>query len=134
MTEPETSYRDGPQLCLIMVKWLSGPPGLAVGPRPSKQPQLEAPSFHTRELTTVLNDDDSRQQTANTCSSRPSDVPRRAYPGRMIPQALPPIWEPMLMAEEVRRVAEKGCHAVTFSENPTKLGYPSLHDPHWDPF
>ena len=57
-----------------------------------------------------------------------------AYPGRMIPQALPPIWDPELMAAEVRRVAKKGCHAVTFSENPTKLGYPSLHDRHWDPF
>ncbi len=57
-----------------------------------------------------------------------------AYPGRMIPQALPPIWDPELMAAEVRRVAAKGCHAVTFSENPTKLNYPSLHDPHWDPF
>lgn len=56
------------------------------------------------------------------------------YPGRMIPQALPPIWDPNLMADEVRRVAKKGCHAVTFSENPTKLEYPSLHDPHWDPF
>jgi predicted TIM-barrel fold metal-dependent hydrolase len=56
------------------------------------------------------------------------------YPGRMIPQALPPIWDPNLMAEEVHRVAKKGCHAVSFSENPTKLDYPSLHDPHWDPF
>jgi predicted TIM-barrel fold metal-dependent hydrolase len=57
-----------------------------------------------------------------------------AYPGRLIPQSLPPIWDPNLMAEEIRRVAEKGCHAVSFSENPTKLQYPSLHDPHWDPF
>ncbi|MEV0708712.1 amidohydrolase family protein [Nocardia aurea] len=56
------------------------------------------------------------------------------YPGRMIPISLPPIWDPQLMAEEVRRVARKGCHSVTFSENPTKLDYPSLHDPHWDPF
>jgi predicted TIM-barrel fold metal-dependent hydrolase len=56
------------------------------------------------------------------------------YPGRMIPLALPPIWDPDLMAEEVRRVARKGCHAVTFSENPEKLGYPSLHNVHWDPF
>jgi predicted TIM-barrel fold metal-dependent hydrolase len=55
-------------------------------------------------------------------------------PGRMIPLALPPIWDPQLMADEVRRVAKKGCHAVTFSENPEKLGYPSLHNPHWDPF
>ncbi|MEZ5143460.1 MAG: amidohydrolase family protein [Acidimicrobiales bacterium] len=56
------------------------------------------------------------------------------YPGRMIPLALPPIWDPQLMADEVRRVAAKGCHAVTFSENPEKLGYPSLHNEHWDPF
>ena len=38
------------------------------------------------------------------------------------------------MADEVRRVAKKGCHAVTFSENPEKLGYPSFHNEHWDPF
>jgi tryptophan-rich sensory protein len=38
------------------------------------------------------------------------------------------------MADEVHRVAAKGCHAVTFSENPEKLGYPSLHNEHWDPF
>jgi predicted TIM-barrel fold metal-dependent hydrolase len=59
-----------------------------------------------------------------------------AYPGRFIPLALPPIWDPALMAEEVRRVARKGCHAVSFTENPEKVmpGLPSLHSPHWDPF
>jgi tryptophan-rich sensory protein len=57
-----------------------------------------------------------------------------AYPGRFIPLALPPLWDPELMAAEVRRMATKGCHAVTFSENPSKLGYPSLHSDHWDPF
>jgi predicted TIM-barrel fold metal-dependent hydrolase len=57
-----------------------------------------------------------------------------AYPGRFIPLALPAIWDPELMAAEVRRLAAKGCHAVTFSENPTKLGLPSWHSGHWDPF
>jgi predicted TIM-barrel fold metal-dependent hydrolase len=57
-----------------------------------------------------------------------------AYPGRMIPLALPPTWDPNLMADEVRRMAAKGCHAVTFSENPEKLGLPSFHNEHWDPF
>src|SRR5262245_28165269 len=33
------------------------------------------------------------------------------HPGRMIPLAFPPIWDPQLMADEVRRVAQKGCHA-----------------------
>jgi predicted TIM-barrel fold metal-dependent hydrolase len=55
-------------------------------------------------------------------------------PGRFIPLSLPPIWDPELMADEVRRVAAKGCHAVTFSENPEKLGWPSFHNEHWDPF
>ena len=55
-------------------------------------------------------------------------------PGRFIPLAIPPIWDPELMAQEVRRVGKKGCHAISFSENPEKLGLPSLQQPHWDPF
>jgi predicted TIM-barrel fold metal-dependent hydrolase len=57
-----------------------------------------------------------------------------SFPGRMIPLALPPMWDVTAMAEEVHRMAKKGCHAVTFSENPEKLGYPSFHSDHWDPF
>jgi predicted TIM-barrel fold metal-dependent hydrolase len=56
------------------------------------------------------------------------------YPDRFIPLSIPPMWDPELMAAEVRRVAAKGCHAVTFSENPAKLGYPSWHSDHWVPF
>ena len=55
-------------------------------------------------------------------------------PGRFIPLSLPPVWDPQLMADEVRRVAAKGCHAVTFSENPEKMGFPSLHSEVWNPF
>src|SRR5580692_2763634 len=57
-----------------------------------------------------------------------------AEPGRFIPLSIPAIWDPELAAAEVRRVARKGCHAVTFSENPSKLGWPSVHSDHWDPF
>jgi len=57
-----------------------------------------------------------------------------SYPGRFIPLALPPIWDPELMAKEVKRVADKGCRTITFSEDPSKLGWPSLHSEHWDPF
>ncbi len=56
-----------------------------------------------------------------------------AYPGRFIPMALPVIWDPEVAAAEVRRVAAKGCHSMTFTENPEALGYPSFHDEHWDP-
>jgi predicted TIM-barrel fold metal-dependent hydrolase len=58
----------------------------------------------------------------------------RAYPGRFIPLGLVPIWDPQLMADEVHRLAAKGCHAVSFSENPAKLRLPSFHSEHWDPF
>src|SRR4051794_30389481 len=57
-----------------------------------------------------------------------------SHPGRFIPLALPGLWDPEVAAAEVRRTAKKGCHAVTFSENPTKLGLPSFHTDHWDPF
>jgi predicted TIM-barrel fold metal-dependent hydrolase len=57
-----------------------------------------------------------------------------AYPGRFIPMALPVLWDAELAAAEIRRVAAKGCHSVTFTENPAALGYPSFHDDYWDPF
>jgi predicted TIM-barrel fold metal-dependent hydrolase len=57
-----------------------------------------------------------------------------AYPGRFIPLSIPMMWDVDKMAAEVRRVAEKGCHAVTFSENPVHLGFPSIHSGHWDKF
>ncbi|MEA3077803.1 MAG: hypothetical protein QOF60_2711 [Actinomycetota bacterium] len=56
------------------------------------------------------------------------------YPGRFIPCVLGPIWDAELMADEMRRVAAKGVHAVAFSMNPFGLGLPSLHDAYWDPF
>jgi predicted TIM-barrel fold metal-dependent hydrolase len=56
-----------------------------------------------------------------------------SYPGRFIPMALPILWDAEVCAEEVRRVAAKGCHSMTFTENPAALGFPSFHDASWDP-
>jgi len=56
-----------------------------------------------------------------------------AYPDRLIPISLPVLWDADLAAAEVRRVAALGCRAVTFSENPLKLGLPDYHSTHWDP-
>jgi predicted TIM-barrel fold metal-dependent hydrolase len=55
------------------------------------------------------------------------------YPGRFIPMALPVIWDAELCAAEVRRVSAKGCHSLTFTENPAALGYPSFHHEFWAP-
>jgi predicted TIM-barrel fold metal-dependent hydrolase len=57
-----------------------------------------------------------------------------AYPGRLLPLAIGPIWDAELLAAEVRRVAAKGCRAISFTEAPYKLGLPSFHGHQWDPF
>jgi predicted TIM-barrel fold metal-dependent hydrolase len=57
-----------------------------------------------------------------------------SHPDRLIPLGITPYWDPQAMADEVRRISAKGCHAVTFSENPERLGEPGLHSDHWDPF
>jgi predicted TIM-barrel fold metal-dependent hydrolase len=56
-----------------------------------------------------------------------------SYPDRFIASAITPLWDPELAAAEVRRVAAKGCHSISFTENPAALGLPSLHEDHWDP-
>jgi predicted TIM-barrel fold metal-dependent hydrolase len=57
----------------------------------------------------------------------------RAYPDRLIPLGLVPLWDPALMADEVHRLAAMGCRAISFSENPVPIGLPSLHTDYWNP-
>src|SRR5438477_6043978 len=56
-----------------------------------------------------------------------------AHPDRFIPCGILPLFDVEEAAKEVRRLADKGCHAVTFSENPAGLGMPSIHTREWDP-
>jgi predicted TIM-barrel fold metal-dependent hydrolase len=56
-----------------------------------------------------------------------------SYPGRFMPMGLPILWDAELCAKEIRRNAARGCHSLTFTENPATLGYPSFHDEYWDP-
>jgi len=58
-----------------------------------------------------------------------------SHPGRFIPLAIPPVWDPHALAAEVRRVAKKGCRAMTMPELPHLQGLPSYHNvDYWDPF
>ena len=54
--------------------------------------------------------------------------------GALIPLIIVPLWDVELAAAEVRRNAERGVRAVTFSEIPAKLGLPTLHSGYWEPF
>ena len=55
-------------------------------------------------------------------------------PGRFIPMMLVPFWDVDACVREVERTAAKGAKAITFSEAPHRLGLPSFHTEHWDPF
>ena len=55
-----------------------------------------------------------------------------AYPDRFIPCGILPLFDVDRAVAEIARLAERGCHAVTFSENPEGLGMPSIHSGAWD--
>ena len=56
-----------------------------------------------------------------------------AYPGRLIPCGIIPAWDMAATVAELRRLADKGCHSISFNENPTKRGLPSIHNEYWEP-
>jgi predicted TIM-barrel fold metal-dependent hydrolase len=56
-----------------------------------------------------------------------------SHPGRFIPCGILPLWDADLAAKEVERLADKGVHAVTFSENPEALKLATIHSDYWDP-
>jgi predicted TIM-barrel fold metal-dependent hydrolase len=56
-----------------------------------------------------------------------------AYPDRFIPCGILPLFDVEAATKEVRRLADKGVHAVAFSENPEALNMPTIHSGHWDP-
>ena len=59
---------------------------------------------------------------------------RAPAPDRFIPMMLVPFWDLEATVAEVERTAAKGAKAITFSEAPHRLGLPSFHSDHWDPF
>ncbi len=52
---------------------------------------------------------------------------------RFIACALLPTWNMDYTVEEIKRIAGMGCKNVTLSDNPTKIGLPSIHNPYWEP-
>lgn len=63
------------------------------------------------------------------------DVWCASAPGRFIPLILAPLWDVKAAAKEIERCAAKGARAVSFSEDPSRLGLPTIQsiDHHWDP-
>ena len=95
---------------------------------------MNFPSFPTFTARTFASDDaDLSLALVRAYNDWHIDEWCAAYPARFIPMAVPVIWDAQATAAEIRRVAAKGCHSLSFTENPAALGYPSFHDEYWDP-
>jgi len=57
-----------------------------------------------------------------------------SYPDRIIPCQLPWLLDADVSAEMIRQNADRGFRAVSFSEEPSRLGFPTIHSGYWDPF
>ncbi|TGD71050.1 amidohydrolase [Mangrovimicrobium sediminis] len=54
-------------------------------------------------------------------------------PGRFIACGILPTWDMDATVAELKRLREMGCTAVSLTENPTKIGLPSIHNAYWEP-
>ena len=55
------------------------------------------------------------------------------HPGRFIPLAILPLWDPQACRAEIKRVSALGARTVCLPENPAALGLPSVHRDYWVP-
>jgi predicted TIM-barrel fold metal-dependent hydrolase len=91
------------------------------------------PGFAGQRLQQVTKDRDLALASVRAWNDWHLEVWAGSYPERIIPCQLPWLLDPDLGATMVYENAERGFHAITFSENPAMLGLPSMHSGHWDP-
>jgi predicted TIM-barrel fold metal-dependent hydrolase len=53
--------------------------------------------------------------------------------GRLLPQALLPIWDMDLTVAEIKRLADRGIRGFTLSDKPEMVGLPELWEDYWTP-
>jgi predicted TIM-barrel fold metal-dependent hydrolase len=149
---------EGEEIANIAINAVAGRPGEEWGTEPTSLDELRPGTYDIHERVKEMNangllgsmnfpsfpgfcgqlfsrvaDKEMGLATLQAYNNWHVDVWAGSYPGRFMPLGVVPLWDARLAAAEVRRIARKGVHAITFSENPYKLGYPSLHTDAWDP-
>lgn len=92
------------------------------------------PGFAGQRLQTVTADRELAMATVRAWNDWHLEAWAGPYPDRIIPCQIPWLLDPEVAADMIRENAERGFKAVTFSEAPDKLGFPTIHSGHWDPF
>jgi predicted TIM-barrel fold metal-dependent hydrolase len=91
------------------------------------------PGFAGQRLQLIVNDPKLALASVRAWNDWCIEEWAGSYPGRIIPMQLPYLLDVDVAADEIRRNADRGFKALTFSEAPDKLGLPSLHTGYWDP-
>jgi predicted TIM-barrel fold metal-dependent hydrolase len=92
------------------------------------------PGFAGQRLQLLTKDTELALATTRAWNDWHLDAWCGAHPDRMIPCQLPWLLDPVRGATMIRENAARGFKSVTFPENPTGHGLPSIHSGHWDPF
>jgi predicted TIM-barrel fold metal-dependent hydrolase len=91
------------------------------------------PGFAGQRLQTTTKDPDLALAVVRAWNDWHLEAWAAPYPDRIIPCQIPYFLDPGVGAAEIRRNAERGFKAVSFTESPAQLGLPSLHTSYWDP-
>jgi predicted TIM-barrel fold metal-dependent hydrolase len=91
------------------------------------------PGFAGQRLQQVTKDRDLAMACVRAWNDWHTEAWAGAYPDRIIPCQLPWLLDPDVAAKMIYENADRGFHAVTFSENPAMLGLPTIHSGYWEP-
>ncbi len=91
------------------------------------------PGFAGQRLQQITKDVDLALACVRAWNDWHLDAWAGPYPDRIIPCQLPWLLDAELGAQMIRENAERGFKAVTFSEDPSKLGLPTIHSGYWEP-
>ena len=92
------------------------------------------PGFAGQRLQQVTKDPELAMASVQAWNQWHLEEWAGTHPGRIIPCQIPWLLDPDVGAAMIRSNAELGFRAVSFSEDPSQLGFPSIHSGHWEPF
>ena len=92
------------------------------------------PGFAGQRLQQVTKDPELAMASVRAWNQWHLEEWAGTHPGRIIPCQIPWLLDPDVGAAMIRSNAELGFRAVSFSEDPSRLGLPSIHSGHWEPF
>lgn len=92
------------------------------------------PGFAGQRLQRVTKDAELAMASVQAWNSWHLEAWAGPHPDRILPCQIPWLLDPEVSAAMIRENAERGFTAVTFSEDPSRLGFPTIHSGYWEPF